>query len=252
MRRLGFVFLGLSMWALAGCAPSDEPPSRPREDRVLVFSATAGFRHESIPEGVNAIRDLGAEGGFAVDATEDAGAFEDDNLARYRAVIFLNTTGDVLPPDRQEALERYVRRGGGFVGIHAAADTEYGWPFYGALLGARFKSHPEVQQATVRLTDRTHPSTTGLPELWVRTDEWYNFEDDPSERVHVLALLDEITYSGGEMGSRHPIAWCQEHGGGRSWYTGGGHTTESYREPLFRKHLLGAILWAAGRAEGDC
>ncbi len=246
------IFLGLTMWALGGCAPSEEPSLSPGADRVLVFSRTTGFRHESIPDGIEAIRSLGSQAGFAVDATEDAEAFENENLSRYRALIFLNTTGDVLAPDRQDALERYLGNGGGFAGIHSATDTEYDWPRYGVLVGARFKGHPDVQQATVRLVDRTHPSTAGLPELWVRTDEWYNFRQDPTERVHVLAVLDETTYAGGEMGPRHPIAWCREHAGGRSWYTGGGHTAESYREPLFRKHLLGGILWSAGLAEGDC
>ncbi len=215
--------------------------------RVLVFSATEGFRHDSIPAGVAAIRALGARHGFAVDATEDAAAFTDRRLGRYAAVVWLSTTGDVLDGAQQAAFRRYIRRGGGYAGVHAAADTEYGWDWYGRLLGARFARHPAIQSATIRVVDRRHPSTRGLPRRWTRTDEWYDYRAQPRRGVRVLALLDESTYAGGSMGARHPIAWCRRFQGGRSWYTGGGHTADSYDEPLFRSHLLGGIRWAAGR-----
>jgi len=196
--------------------------------RVLVFSATEGFRH-----------------GFAVDATEDASTFTDRRLRRYAVVVWLNTTGDVLDESQQAAFERYIRRGGGFAGVHAAADTEYGWGWYGRLLGARFRRHPAVQPATIRVVDRRHPSTRRLPHRWTRTDEWYDFRAQSRRGVRVLAFLDESTYSGGTMGARHPIAWCRRFQGGRSWYTAMGHTAESYAEPRFRAHLLGGIRWAA-------
>ena len=215
--------------------------------RVLVFSATKGFRHDSIPAGVAAIRALGARHGFAVDATEDPAAFTDRRLGRYAAVVWLSTTGDVLDGAQQAAFRRYIRRGGGYAGVHSAADTEYDWDWYGRLLGARFLRHPEIQTATIRVVDRRHPSTRGLPRRWIRTDEWYDYRAQPRRGVHVLALLDESTYAGGSMGARHPIAWYRRFQGGRSWYTGGGHTTESYAEPRFRAHLLGGIRWAAGR-----
>jgi type 1 glutamine amidotransferase len=193
---------------------------------------------------------LGAEHGFNVARTEDAAQFSDAILARYKAVIFLNTTGDVLDSQAKAAFERYIRAGGGFVGIHAASDTEYQWPFFGRLLGAYFASHPAIQNATVRITDRNHASTKPLPPAWERTDEWYNFSTKPSDAVRVLASLDEATYSGGSMGGDHPIAWCQDIAGGRSWYTGMGHTVESYSEPLFRLHLLGAIESVAAQSDG--
>ncbi|MBV9374324.1 MAG: ThuA domain-containing protein [Alphaproteobacteria bacterium] len=218
---------------------------------VLVFSKTAGFRHDSIPQGVAAIEALGAEHGFAVDETEDAARFSDAALARYRVIVFLNTTGDVLDAGQKAAFEGYMRSGGGFVGIHSAADTEYGWPWYGGLIGAWFKSHPQIQRATVHVADPRHPSMKDLPAAWERTDEWYNFRTNPRGAVRVLATLDEATYSGGTMGADHPIAWCQEVKGGRSWYTGMGHTKESYAEPLFRLHLLGGMESAAGIA-GSC
>jgi type 1 glutamine amidotransferase len=215
---------------------------------VLVFSKTAGYRHDSIPRGVRAIEELGAAHGFSVDSTEDEGRFNDATLARYKVVVFLNTTGDILDPAEKAAFEHYIRSGGGFVGIHSASDTEYRWPWYGRLVGAYFASHPEIQRAAVRIVEADHPSMKDLPPVWERVDEWYNFKDNPRNAVRVLAILDEATYSGGRMGADHPITWCQDIDGGRSWYTAMGHTVESYAEPLFRLHLLGGIESAAGVA----
>ncbi|MET9548896.1 ThuA domain-containing protein [Streptomyces sp. NPDC006627] len=223
-------------------------------ERVLVFSKTAGFRHDSIPAGVAAVRELGAEGGFTVDATEDAGAFTTANLARYDAVVWMSTTGDVLNGEQQRAFEGYIRGGGAYVGVHAAADTEYDWPFYAGLAGAYFQSHPAIQKARVQVEDHAHPATSHLGAgAWERTDEWYNYRSNPRERARVLASLDESSYAGGTMSGDHPIAWCQSnYHGGRSFYTGGGHTKESYAEPEFRRHLLGGIRWAVGAAQADC
>jgi type 1 glutamine amidotransferase len=235
--------------APSGTSASKKPS---KGDRVLVFSKTAGFRHDSIPEGVAAVKSLGAENGFRVDATEDAGAFSSRNLSRYDAVVFLSTTGDVLNGAQQRAFEGYIKRGGAYVGIHAAADTEYDWEFYGGLAGAYFQSHPAIQPARIEVEDRAHPATSHLGESWNRTDEWYNYRSNPRDRAHILASLDESSYSGGTMSGDHPIAWCQEYRGGRAFYTGSGHTKESYADPAFRQHLLGGIRWAVGAAEADC
>jgi type 1 glutamine amidotransferase len=222
-----------------------EPPAGP--DRILVFSRTTGFRHSSIEPGIAALRNLGAANDFAVDATEEAGQFTTANLRRYKAVVFLSTTGDVLNGEQQAAFMTYIRRGGGFVGIHAAADTEHGWPWYGGLVGAYFKSHPEPAQARIRVENRDHPSTRTLPDPWNRFDEWYDFQQNPrSQGVTVLLTLDESSYSGGQMGNDHPIAWYHEYEGGRAWYTAGGHTDASFSEPAFLEHLLGGIRYAAG------
>ncbi|WP_414720119.1 ThuA domain-containing protein [Umezawaea sp.] len=220
--------------------------------QVLVFSKTAGFRHDSIPAGIQAIRDLGAANGFTVTATENAAAFTPTELAKYAAVVFLSTTGDVLDGTQQSAFESYVNGGGGFVGVHAAADTEYDWPFYGQVVGAYFLSHPTVQQATVKVEDRAHAATAHLGPTWTRTDELYDYRANPRPNVHVLATLDESSYSGGRMGADHPISWCRAVSAGRSFYTGLGHTIESYADPVFRAHLLGGIRFAAGRAKADC
>ncbi len=221
---------------------------------VLVFSKTAGFRHDSIPAGIQAIKDLGAANEFTVTATEDAADFTDENLAQYEVVVWLSTTGDVLDTDQQAAFERYIRAGGGFAGVHAASDTEYEWPWYGELVGSYFNSHPEQQQATVNVPDRQHLSTKHLPQRWSRYDEWYNYRANPRGSVHVLATLDESTYQPGTgaMGHDHPIAWCQNFQGGRAWYTGMGHTGESYADAAFRQHLLGGILTASGHDSADC
>ncbi|MEE9297274.1 MAG: ThuA domain-containing protein [Phycisphaerae bacterium] len=219
---------------------------------VLVFSRTTGFRHASIAAGVAAVEELGAVHDFSVVATEDPAAFSDVNLSQFAVVVFLNTTGDVLDLDQQAAFERFIRAGGGFVGVHSAADTEYDWPWYGGLVGAYFQSHPAISSATIKVADAVHPSTDSLPRRWQRTDEWYNFQINPRGDVHVLATIDESTYVGGTHGFDHPIAWCHLYDGGRAWYTAGGHTTESFAEPLYREHLAGGILCAAGARECDC
>ncbi|AVT28267.1 glycosyl hydrolase [Plantactinospora sp. BC1] len=240
--------------ALAGAVTvlSPAPAEAAPLSRVLVFTKTAGFRHSAIAPGIAAIRQLGTANGFTVTATEDAAAFNTGNLGRYQAVVFLNTTGDVLDAGQQSAFEAYVAGGGGYVGVHAAADTEYDWAWYGGLVGAYFASHPATQQATIRVEDRGNAATSHLPASWTRTDEWYNYRTNPRSRVKVLASLDESSYSGGSMGGDHPITWCQNYGGGRSWYTGLGHTDESYSDPNFTRMLLGGLRIAAGAAPADC
>ncbi|MFE3431987.1 ThuA domain-containing protein [Streptomyces sp. NPDC059171] len=220
--------------------------------RVLVFSKTAGFRHDSIPAGIEALKEIGRDTDITVDSTESAAQFTTSNLARYDAVAFLSTTGDVLNTEQQKAFENYVANGGGYVGIHAAADTEYDWEFYGGLVGAYFDSHPQIQPATVRVEDHDHPATAHLDEEWERTDEWYNYRTNPRDKAKVLATLDETTYTGGNMKGDHPISWCQTYQGGRSFYTGLGHTKESYAEPSFRSHVLGGLRYATGQVKADC
>jgi type 1 glutamine amidotransferase len=234
--------LTASLPAAAADAPYD----------VLVFSKTAAFRHDSIAAGIQAIRDLGAANSFTVTATEDAAAFTTGNLAQYEAVVFLSTTGDVLNDTQQVAFESYIRGGGGYVGIHSAADTEYNWSFYGQLVGAYFASHPAIQQANIKVENRAHPGTAHLPQTWTRTDELYNYQSNPRATARVLATLDESSYSGGTMGADHPITWCKTIDSGRSFYTGLGHSQASYSETALRAQLLGGIRYAAKRANADC
>ncbi|HEY0513687.1 MAG TPA: ThuA domain-containing protein [Thermoanaerobaculia bacterium] len=219
--------------------------------RVLVFTRTTGFRHASIPDGIALVQALGAANGFSVDASENDAVFTPQGLSAYRAVIFLNTSGEVLNAGEKAAFEAYVRQGGGWVGIHSAADTEHAWPFYGELLGggAWFVTHPPIQAATLRVEDRAHPSTRHYPARFSFTDEWYNFGINPRGAVDVLLAIDEASYNpgSGAMGD-HPIAWCRAIGLGRAWYTNLGHRSETYADSSFARHLLGGILWAAGAA----
>jgi type 1 glutamine amidotransferase len=220
---------------------------RAQDFDVLIFSKTAGFRHGSISDGIAAVQALGAANNFSVDTTEDAGQFTDVNLAQYEAVVFLNTTGDILDSSQQGAFERYIQAGGGWVGTHSATDTEYSWPWYGQLIGndAWFNGHPAVQSATLTREDPSHLSTAHYPASFSFTDEWYNFQNNPRVAANVLVTIDESTYGGGNMGSDHPISWSHEFDGGRSWYTAMGHRTQTFTDANFRQHLLGGILWAA-------
>ncbi len=216
------------------------------EVQVLVFSKTAGFRHDAIEKGAETLKELGKESGFGVVHSEDASMFTSDQLDRFAAIVFLNTTGDILNSDQQAAMERYIQSGGGFLGVHAAADTEYDWPWYGQLVGAYFLNHPEQQDAVVFKTELEHASTAQLPDRWERWDEWYSFKDIQPD-IKVLLKLDESTYKGGENGDNHPIAWFKEFDGGRSYYTGMGHTKESYDDPAYRKHLLEGLMYVMKR-----
>jgi cytochrome c len=218
---------------------------RSGKPRVLVFTKTAGYHHESIPAGVKAIIELGKENNFDVDTTSSADRFQEDSLKKYSAVVFLNTTGTLLNSYQEADFERYIQSGGGYVGVHAAADAEYGWSWYGRLAGAYFSSHPEQQEATLKVADAADNSTKHLPAEWKRKDEWYNYKK-LNDDVHVLLTIDEMSYHGGTQGDRHPIAWSHEYDGGRAWYTGLGHTAESYQDPNYLKHLLGGILYAVG------
>ncbi|MCX4472537.1 ThuA domain-containing protein [Micromonospora sp. NBC_01655] len=219
---------------------------------VLVFTKTAGERRASIDKGVNAIRTLGKANDITVDVTANSTAFSDDNLASYGAVIFLNTTGDVLNSGQEAAFERYIRSGGGYVGVHAAAETEPDWTFYRDVVGTKVSGASSVGAATIDVADRAHPASKPLARQFSLDEEWYNFTTNVRGNAHVLATVDEKSFTGGSMGYDHPISWCKEYQGGRSFYTGLGHSESSYGNGAFRKHLLGAIQWAAGLVQGDC
>ena len=213
--RAAALFAALLL-ALATPATVSASPADPAF-RVLVFSKTTAFRHDSIPAGIAAIQQLGQQNNFAVDATEDDTKFTDANLAQYASVVFLNSTGDpVTTQAEKDAFQRYIQHGGGYVGVHAASDSGYNWTWYGQLVGAYFKQHPALQNAVVKVEDQNHPSTQGLPAQYTRYDEWYDFRANPRPSVHVLTTLDESSYSGGTMGADHPNTWCHAFDGGRN------------------------------------
>jgi cytochrome c len=216
--------------------------------RILVFSKTAGFRHESIPAGIVALRELARKENIEMDTTENAGSFNEENLRRYKAVVFLNTTGDVLNQEQQNDFERFIQAGGGYVGIHSATDTEYDWPWYGKLVGAYFTSHPNnpnVRKGEFTTVDHNHPATDSLPDKFERNDEFYNFRY-VNENVKVLVKIDEKSYEGGTNGDNHPMSWYHEFDGGRAFYTAMGHTNESFQEPLVLHHIRGGLRYVLG------
>lgn len=217
--------------------------------RLLIFTKTTGYRHESIAAGVNAVCDLSRELGVDAEATEDAAHFEPQRLAQYGAVVWLSTSGNVLDAAQRRAFEAFVRSGGGYLGIHGASATEDEWPWYGELVGARFTRHPELQPARLIVEDRAHPATAHLQREWLRSDEWYEFDCNPRSRVRVLVSVDESSYHGGAMGD-HPLVWCQRVGSGRSFYTALGHDAAHYREPALRRHIGGALAWVLDSSAG--
>jgi type 1 glutamine amidotransferase len=209
--------------------------------RLLLFTRTTDYRHDSIPAGIAMVETIGGEDGFDVDAHEDPSAFEQANLKRYDLVLWLSTCGTILTEPQRGAFEHWLKAGGAFAGIHSATASEYDWPAFEAIIGARLDDHPEPQRATILVEDRDHPSTAHLEATWQWDDEWYNFRSNPRGRVRVLATVHEATYTGGRMGGDHPVAWSGRYGDGRTWYTALGHSGAAYRDPMFIEHVRGGI-----------
>ncbi len=221
----------------------------PSIDKILVFTKTNGYRHKSIEKGVQTLKELGASNTFVVTQTEDSLDFNTANLKNYKTVVFLNTTMDVLGTEQENSFKKYINDGGSFMGIHAACDTEYEWQWYGKLVGAYFNGHPNnpnVREALINVVNKKHAATKHLNDTWKRADEWYNYKEINPD-VKVIMKLNENSYEGGTNGENHPIAWYHEFDGGRAFYTGGGHTKESFDEPDFRKHLIGGLFYCLGR-----
>jgi hypothetical protein len=241
----------LAMLILSVCLFGDARPLN-----ILVFSKTAGFRHDSIPAGISCLEKIAARNGWRTTSTEDSSAFSDQDLAKIDVAVWLMTTGDVLGPAQQEAFRRFMRSGKGFVGVHSATITENDWPWFVGLIGAKFTGHPPTQSGRLVIEDRKHPAVPdSIPSPWVSVDEWYSFDRNPRNTTRVLISIDESSYAVDDnqwfpgvkqrMGD-HPMVWCQDYEGGRVFQTALGHTVESYSDPLFIAHLEGAIRWAAG------
>ncbi|WPO76831.1 ThuA domain-containing protein [Flavobacterium sp. KACC 22761] len=236
----------LSCFLVSFYQKNTAPINSGKTKKVLIFSKTNGFRHESIPAGIAAIKKLGSENNFLVDATEDSLAINSKNLKKYQAVIFLSASGNVLGEEQKLALQQFIEKGNGFVGIHSATNCEPDWDWYTKMIGGIFEGHPEPQNAKLIVVDHKHPSTKHLPEIWERKDEWYNFKY-LNPNVKVLIKIDESSYNGGKHGNNHPLAWYHDYDGGRAFYTALGHSPESYSDPLFVQHLLGGIMYAMGK-----
>ncbi|HEY5915001.1 MAG TPA: ThuA domain-containing protein [Verrucomicrobiae bacterium] len=226
------------------------------EPRVLVYTknqiGTNLYVHDNIAACAEAIKKLGADNGFAVEVSNDPADFTDENLKKYRAIVFDNTNNEILETEEQKtALQRYIRGGGGFVGLHSASGSMRKWPWFWSMLGGKFVRHPKMQAFTVKLKDRTDISTAHLPETFQWTDEFY-YVDNMPEGLHVLLAGDLTTlddpgkakYPGTRFGDEFPLAWRHEFEGGRAWYTALGHRKEHYSDPRLTKHILGGILWA--------
>ncbi|HTI08410.1 MAG TPA: ThuA domain-containing protein [Puia sp.] len=247
--RITIVAMGVAIIGTVLMSTTPRLPGGPEifaKPKVLIFSKTNGYHHASIAAGIVAIQKLGAENGFDVDTTTDSTRFRKKILKKYAALIFLSPTGKVFGPEEETALQQYIHHGGGFVGIHAATDCEYNWQWYGDLVGGYFKSHPKQQQAKIVVVDKDNAATKDLPNPWQRWDEWYNFKYlNPG--IHVLLKIDETSYTGGENGDNHPMAWYHDFEGGRAFYTELGHTDESFADPKYLGHLLGGIQYAIGK-----
>lgn len=260
------LFLFITVTLIIGCGPSgeeveteemeteeievEEPAVYLNEgnQHILLFTKTDGFRHSSIDPGIEALIKMGNEKGFSITHTESPELFNENSLAEFDAVVFLNTTMTLFEGQQRDAFQNYIQSGGGFVGIHSATDTEYDWEWYGNLVGAYFSNHPgnpNVRNAIVRLVDPGHPATAHLPEEWEREDEWYNFGFINPD-IQVLLALDTDSYEGSDHPGDHPISWYHHYDGGRSFYTGLGHTHESFSEGLFLDHLYGGLQFAMG------
>jgi len=213
---------------------------------VLAFSKTERYRHESIESGKTSLRKLADENNFHIDFSEDASVFNKDKLTQYNVIIFLCTSGNILDANEETALRKFIENKGGLVGIHSATDTEYDWDWYSELIGTHNKGKEEIHKAVVRIVDKDHPSTKDLPYTWEVEDEWCTFANKLADNIKVLAIVDEIVFEGQEKVLFNPYCWYHEFDGGRAWFTVGGHKTENYSDPLFMKHILGGIKYAAG------
>jgi type 1 glutamine amidotransferase len=229
-------------------------PSAAQQFKVLLFSKTDGFHHQSIHEGVDAVRQLASRHNFVVDWQENAGVFNDKALEGFQAVIFLNTTGNVLNDQQQVAFEKFIKSGKGYVGIHSAADTEYDWAWYTKLVGMMFKIHPQQQTAYLNVQDSNFPGMERFPKRLLWTDEWYEYSERKADDLKILVTVDEKTYDpkvkwgpneGKGMGDVHPISWYHNYDGGRAFYTGLGHIGLVFADQTFLDHLYGGIYWAA-------
>ena len=189
--------------------------SQIKKAKVFVFTRTCGYIHESIPTGLSVILELGKGNNFKVESSDDDRVFLSDTLFDYDAIVFLSTTSDILNVEQQKNLVKFIKMGKGFVGIHAAADTEYDWPWYGKLVGGYFVSHPEGQpKASIHTLNKNSFFTNHLDDKWEIEDEWYNYQYT-NPNINPLLNLDENTYEGGTNGKNHPITWYHEFDGGR-------------------------------------
>ena len=229
-------------------------PALAEQFSVLLFTKTGGWHHESINAGVTAMKKMAERHHFKLEWHEMSSVFNDERLKSYDAIVFLNTTADILNDEQQGAMERFIQSGKGFVGIHSASDTEYEWDWYTKMVGRTFHIHPAIQTAEIDVIDRTFPGVERMPDTFLWTDEFYEFGAERIEGLNYILSIDESTYDpaadwgkvkGKGMGDFHPIAWYHEYDGGRAFYTGLGHVPATFEDKLFLEHIYGGLYWAA-------
>lgn len=271
IRKILLLFIGMALLSsialpqhsVGGRSQAEESGGQSKQGmNVLVFTKTVGFYHDSKPNAIKAFYEIAHENKWQITFTEDSTMFSEKELSKYNVMVFLLTTGNNLLNDEEKtALQTYVENGGGFVGVHSATDTEYKWPWYERLVGAHFLGHPPVHEGKLIIEKRNHPATKCFGADTMKwKDEFYSFDRNPRKNgnMEVLVSIDEKSYNIDEnlwfknvnivMGD-HPLIWCQHIGRGRSFLTSLGHTAELYDNDMFRKHLTGAMMWAAGKAD---
>jgi type 1 glutamine amidotransferase len=233
-----------------GISNSNKIEIEKQDAKILVFSKTSGWRHKSIPSGIVALKKLGIKNNWQVDFSEDSLVFNAENLSNYKLIVFLNTTGDILGSEQEKSFIKFIHNGGGFVGMHSATDTEPNWPFYADMLGAQFESHPKQQMAKLNVHNHeNHPAIAHLDATFEKFDEWYNFKKPLATHMNVLIDIDETSYKGKQMGTKHPISWYHTYEGGRIFYTAMGHTNKTYSNPLFLKHIEEGMRWSLNESD---
>ncbi|WP_373057570.1 ThuA domain-containing protein [Zunongwangia sp. H14] len=236
-----------------------------KQFNVLLITETDGWHHESIEDGIDAVEDLAARHNFGLERQQEAQKITAERLNAFDAVIFLNTTADIFDEQEQEAFENFIEAGNGYVGVHAASDTEYDWEWYTKLVGRMFHIHPVQQTARLDILEHNFPGLEHFPEKLLWTDEWYEFGEEKTSGLNYLVAVDENSYDpevtwknrdkaengqmqdrvGKGMGDFHPISWYHEYDGGRAFYTALGHIPEIYKNQWFLDHLYGGIYYAA-------
>lgn len=222
---------------------------------ALLVVQTAGWQHESTFSAIPALEKMAARHSFRLDLKQRAMPINDGMLKQYDVIIFVNTTGDIFNDEEQAAMERFIQSGKGWVGVHAASDTEYDWKWYTDMVGHMFKIHPHVQTGMVDVHDNSFPGLEGWPKRKMWTDEFYEYLDGTrNPDINYLITVDESTYDTeakwGDNVSRghgdfHPMSWYRDYDGGRAWYTNFGHVPSVFEDPDFLQHLYGGIWWAA-------
>lgn len=253
-----FILIAIALTFIVGACSTKTP----QDFKVLVYTRNEvgpnKYVHDNVDASVEAIKKMGAENGFTVDASGIAEDINEENLKQYNCIILSNTNNITFETDEQKlAFVRYVHAGGGVVGIHSACGSEREWPWFWAMLGGKFERHPPLQEFDIKVVNHNHPSTEFLGDIWEWEDEFYYLKHLNPDLTYLLAgdlrtLKDKDMdkYPGEVFGNYFPLAWYHNFEGTRVFYTALGHKIEYYKDQNFTNHILGGILWAVGDGSG--